>query len=225
MKYSLQQQVHFNGNIFGNKCCHCKKGSLYNVVMEKWRTLPQNYHQVLLLYKSYGLFYLQERWWSLAICICMCICISLLSSQWKCFLNKSFYGKIRFPISIFGAVPLSFFYYIQSNEIWRIINEIKCIFRKNYIFTSENIKLIFSLLWAVKNIRSGTTFFLFTLMVIMHEWKFECFYYTRWKFLWYSLKKSKFSFYFIVYMPMCVSDVITNVTKQNMNVMALTLSA
>ena len=58
------------------------------------------------------------------------------------------------------------FCYIHSNEIWRIINEIKCIFRKNYIFTSENIKLIFSLLWAVKNIRSGTTFFfLFTLMV------------------------------------------------------------
>ena len=30
-----------------------------------------------------------------------------------------------------------------------------------------------------------------------HEWKFECFHYTRWKFLWHSLKKSKFSFYFI----------------------------
>ena len=58
-----------------------------------------------------------------------------------------------------------------------------------------------------------------------HEWKFECFHYTRWKFLWYSLKKSKFSFYFIVYTPMRVSDVITNVTKQNMNVMASTLSA
>ena len=59
----------------------------------------------------------------------------------------------------------------------------------------------------------------------MHEWKFESFHYTRWKFLWYSLKKSKFSFYFIVYTPMRVSDVITNVTKQNMNVMASTLSA
>ena len=44
-------------------------------------------------------------------------------------------------------------------------------------------------------------------------------------FLWYSLKKSKFSFYFIVYTPMCVSDVINNVTKQKMNVMASTLSA
>ena len=52
------------------------------------------------------------------------------------------------------------FYYIQSNEMWRIINEIKCIFRKSYIFTNENIKLIFSLLRAVKNIRSGTIFFL-----------------------------------------------------------------
>ena len=52
-----------------------------------------------------------------------------------------------------------------------------------------------------------------------HEWKFECFHYTRWK-LWYSLKKSKFSFYFIVYTTMRASDVITNVIKQNMNVMA-----
>ena len=45
------------------------------------------------------------------------------------------------------------------------------------------------------------------------------------KYLWYSLKKSKFSFYFFVYTPMRVSDVINNVTKQNMNVMASTLSA
>ena len=27
---SLQQQVHFNGNIFGNKCCRCNEGSLYH---------------------------------------------------------------------------------------------------------------------------------------------------------------------------------------------------
>ena len=38
-------------------------------------------------------------------------------------------------------------------------------------------------------------------------------------------EKSKFSFYFIVYMPMRASDAINNVTKQNMNVMASTLSA
>ena len=52
-------------------------------------------------------------------------------------------------------------------------------------------------------------------MPSLHEMKF---------FLSYSLKKSKFSFYFIVYTPMRVSDVINNVTKQNMNVMASTLS-
>ena len=46
--------------------------------------------------------------------------------------------------------------------------------------------------------------------------------FTRWKFLWNSLKKSKFSFYFIVYTPMRVSDVITNVTKQNLIVMVST---
>ena len=44
-------------------------------------------------------------------------------------------------------------------------------------------------------------------------------------FLWYSLKKRKFSFYFIVYTPMPASDVITNVIKQNMNIMASMFSA
>ena len=28
MKYSVQQQIHFNGNVFGNKCCHRNEGSL-----------------------------------------------------------------------------------------------------------------------------------------------------------------------------------------------------
>ena len=41
----------------------------------------------------------------------------------------------------------------------------------------------------------------------------------------YSWKKRKCSFYVIVYTPMRVSDVITYVTKQNMNVRALTFSA
>ena len=26
---SLQQQIHYNGNVFANKCCHCNEGSLY----------------------------------------------------------------------------------------------------------------------------------------------------------------------------------------------------
>ena len=29
MKDSLQQQIHFNGNIFGNTCCCCNEGLLY----------------------------------------------------------------------------------------------------------------------------------------------------------------------------------------------------
>ena len=62
-------------------------------------------------------------------------------------------------------------------------------------------------------------------MSAKHEWKFECFHYMRWKFLWYSQKKSEFSFYFIVYTSMRVSDIINKATKQNMNVMASTLSA
>ena len=39
-------------------------------------------------------------------------------------------------------------------------------------------------------------------------------------FFWYSLKNSIFSFYCSVYTPMRASDATTNVTKQNMNVMA-----
>ena len=46
----------------------------------------------------------------------------------------------------------------------------------------------------------------------------ETFYGIHWK-------RSKFSFYFIVYTPMRVSDVITYVAKQNMNVMASAFSA
>ena len=57
-------------------------------------------------------------------------------------------------------------------------------------------------------------------MFSLHEMKKK----KKKKKIWKSLKKSKFSFYFIVYTPMRVSDVITNVTKQNMNVMASTFS-
>ena len=28
---SLQQQIHYNGNIFGNNCCRCNEGSLYKI--------------------------------------------------------------------------------------------------------------------------------------------------------------------------------------------------
>ena len=54
---------------------------------------------------------------------------------------------------------------------------------------------------------------------------FKCFYYTRGKFLWYSLNKRKFSFYLIVYAAVRASDVITIITKQNMNVLASMFSA
>ena len=28
IKYYVQQQTRFNGNVFGNKCCRCNEGSL-----------------------------------------------------------------------------------------------------------------------------------------------------------------------------------------------------
>ena len=30
LRYSVQQQIHFNGNVFGNKCCRCNEGSSYH---------------------------------------------------------------------------------------------------------------------------------------------------------------------------------------------------
>ena len=32
IKNSLQQQIHYNGNIFGKKFCRCNEGSLYLVL-------------------------------------------------------------------------------------------------------------------------------------------------------------------------------------------------
>ena len=29
IKDSLQRQINYNGNVFGNKCCRCNEGSLY----------------------------------------------------------------------------------------------------------------------------------------------------------------------------------------------------
>ena len=29
IKYSVQQQIHLNGNVFGNICYRCNEGSLY----------------------------------------------------------------------------------------------------------------------------------------------------------------------------------------------------
>ena len=29
IKYSLQQQIYFNGNVSGNKCCRCNESSPY----------------------------------------------------------------------------------------------------------------------------------------------------------------------------------------------------
>ena len=105
-------------------------------------------------------------------------------------------------------------------HVFTSLDEIKVIFTPNiwissiYSFAVNTINIVIE--WN-ENISIFTS--------AKHEWKFECFHYTRWTFLWYSLKKSKFSFYFIVHTSMRVSDVISNVTKQNINVMASTLSA
>ena len=42
IKDSWQQQIHFNGNIFGNKCCRCNKNSLYFIFYDSF-ALEQGY--------------------------------------------------------------------------------------------------------------------------------------------------------------------------------------
>ena len=72
---------------------------------------------------------------------------------------------------------------------------------QNYIISSIYIKA-FS--WYIEDIYS---FAVNTINIVIewkenisiftsakHEWKFECFHYTRWKFLWYSLKRVNFLF-------------------------------
>ena len=36
---SVQQQIHFNGNFFGNKCCCCNEDSLY---LKYWNILTNH---------------------------------------------------------------------------------------------------------------------------------------------------------------------------------------
>ena len=33
IKDSVQQQIHFNGNVFENKCCRSSQGSLYCILV------------------------------------------------------------------------------------------------------------------------------------------------------------------------------------------------
>ena len=35
IKDSLQPQIHYNGNVFGNKCCRCNEGSLYHKIARR----------------------------------------------------------------------------------------------------------------------------------------------------------------------------------------------
>ena len=50
IKYSVQQQIHFNGNVFTNKCCRCNKGSLYVVgTSSQYMFLCRNKKNIYLL--------------------------------------------------------------------------------------------------------------------------------------------------------------------------------
>ena len=52
IKYSIQQHIHFNGNIFRNKYCRCNEGSLY-WIGPKWGCQVQE--QILFISVQYFL--------------------------------------------------------------------------------------------------------------------------------------------------------------------------
>ena len=57
---SLQQQIHFIGNIFWNKCYRCIEGSLYSVQNHNWRRL-----NILACFKP---LFAREQLSGLAVC-------------------------------------------------------------------------------------------------------------------------------------------------------------
>ena len=57
IKDSLQQQIHYNGNIFGKKCCRCNEGSLYS----NEYVIRHFFNQKILIF----LFLLHEKIWVL----------------------------------------------------------------------------------------------------------------------------------------------------------------
>ena len=46
IKDSVQQQINFNGNVFGNKCCRCNEGSLYYTIV-KYEEMVYGRHMAL----------------------------------------------------------------------------------------------------------------------------------------------------------------------------------
>ena len=53
IKDSLQQQIHFNGDVFGNKCCRCNEGLLYFLVYSLQADIIRNQLNKLCIF---GLF-------------------------------------------------------------------------------------------------------------------------------------------------------------------------
>ena len=72
IKYALQQQIHFNGNKFGNKCCRCNEGTgfyytaatyslISNVSINRQRTPRLAYcdifeNEILPMYTQEGVY-------------------------------------------------------------------------------------------------------------------------------------------------------------------------
>ena len=56
IKYSVQQQIQFNGNIFGNECCRCNEDSLYFFPTDRTEAVP-----LLQSFRSFIFFFV--RWW------------------------------------------------------------------------------------------------------------------------------------------------------------------
>ena len=88
IKYSLQQQIHFNGNVFGNKCCPCNEGSLY-LAIHRTPIKDIRYADLSLL----GAHIWKYIFWHCVSCVPVIICITCkISSK----------GSIQLPYSAAG---------------------------------------------------------------------------------------------------------------------------
>ena len=69
IKYSVQQQIRFNGNVFGNKCCRCNEDSLYSYKTVGGRETSFCSSPLFRLYVLFPLGSLSPFWFITKTCL------------------------------------------------------------------------------------------------------------------------------------------------------------
>ena len=73
IKNSLQQQIHFNGNIFGNKCCRYNRVSCSSIIAAVWIILRIRTNIIILV-----IYWYTALIWRLFLHEDMCIYICII---------------------------------------------------------------------------------------------------------------------------------------------------